>query len=111
MLGMHHFGAIHEQSIAIHTITVGGMGMMILAMISRVSLGHTGRPIQVGVLMKFAFIMMLFAVITRLLAPLLTTHYTRLILLSALLWAMAFGCYVIAYTHIVFSKRIDGRDG
>lgn len=52
-----------------HILTVGGMGGLILAMISRVSLGHTGSPLVVPGLMPFAFMMISFAALIRTLGP------------------------------------------
>src|SRR5690606_19586725 len=36
------------RSVAIHAFTAGAMGILIIGMISRVSLGHTGRPLKLA---------------------------------------------------------------
>ncbi|MEO2268798.1 NnrS family protein [Pseudoalteromonas sp. YIC-656] len=111
LMGAYHFGWLTSISTPIHAITVGGMGLMILAMISRVSLGHTGRMIKASKPMSFAFLLMVVTLLVRLLASLTGTHYSSLILLSAALWAISYALFVIGYGKIVFSARIDGRDG
>jgi len=102
---------LNNASIAFHTITVGGMGMMILAMISRVSLGHTGRFIEVGKIMTMAFIVMVLGIITRALAPAFMADYTIVLLASAILWLIAYGTFVIMYAPVLFKPRVDGSPG
>ncbi|MFY8273856.1 NnrS family protein [Pseudoalteromonas sp. SSDWG2] len=111
LLGLYYLALLSSVSMAYHAITVGGIGMMVLAMISRVSLGHTGRMIKVGPMMTVAFAIMLVTLVIRLLAPALSAYYQTFIMASALLWSIAYGCYVVRYAGIVFRPRIDGRDG
>jgi len=59
LYGLSEISSVVTHSQAIHTLTVGAMGLMILSMISRVSLGHTGRPIEVGKIMTGAFALIL----------------------------------------------------
>ena len=111
LLSWVKFGVMDNASVALHAITVGGMGLMILAMISRVSLGHTGRMIQVGRVMNFAFLCMLAAAIIRVMALGLNMNFTTAILISALLWVCAYGLFVLKYAYVLFSPRIDGGPG
>lgn len=111
MLGLAKINIWFTVSIATHAITVGGMGLMILSMISRVSLGHTGRRIVVGPLMTGAFIFMLLAFITRVFAPLFIDDYLSLIWLSGLFWSVAFGCFLYAYFPVLIKPRVDGKVG
>jgi len=92
------------MSTALHVITVGTIGLMILAMISRVSLGHTGRMLQVKPIITFSFILMVFATLIRVLLPLL--GYPLLAWnISAIAWAVAFSCFVIVYWPILSTPR------
>ena len=111
MMGLAKLQLWLTESLAIHTITVGGMGMMILSMISRVSLGHTGRKILVGPVMATAFILMAFALIIRVFAPFIFSHYPNLILTTGIFWALAYGLFVLIYTPILTRPRIDGAPG
>ena len=102
-------GAV-TSSVAIHLITVGAMGLMILAMMSRVSLGHTGRPLQVHPLITLAFALMAGATLARVLLPMFA-EYLLGWNLSALLWVLAFALFVGIYGPILFAKRLDNRPG
>ncbi|WP_196140913.1 NnrS family protein [Aliikangiella sp. G2MR2-5] len=111
MLGLAQFDVLTNASLAYHAITVGGISWMVLSMISRVSLGHTGRPIQVGRIMLAAFLLMGLAFLTRVIAPLLFDAYSSLVLISSMLWGGAFVTFLIIYTPILFAARVDGGQG
>ncbi len=99
-------------SAALHAYTVGGIGGFVLGMISRVSLGHSGRPLQVSKLMVVAYILMLSAGFLRVLARLLPpAWYHHAIALSGAGWALAFMIFLWIYTPILISPRADGKDG
>lgn len=111
LLGFAKLDDSISLTLAFHALTVGGIGQMVLSMISRVSLGHTGRIILVGKSMAFAFVAMVLASILRVLVPLFSTHYQMVILISATLWVVSYGLFVILYFPILFQRRVDGRDG
>ena len=50
LLGLYELALFSNKSLSVHAITVGGIGLMSLSMMTRVSLGHTGRPIQADTL-------------------------------------------------------------
>ncbi|HYQ38146.1 MAG TPA: NnrS family protein, partial [Pseudomonas sp.] len=50
-----HFGLLSNASLALHALAVGSVGGLILGMVARVSLGHTGRPLQPPAAMAWAF--------------------------------------------------------
>lgn len=111
MLGLQKLAVVSSVSLALHAITVGGIGLMILAMISRVSLGHTGRIISVGKIMTGAFLLMVFTLIIRVIAPAYIPSYQLLILLACISWALAYAIFIFKYTQILFSPRLDGGEG
>ncbi|MCW7456816.1 NnrS family protein [Leptospira bandrabouensis] len=95
-------------SSAIHSLTVGGIGVFIYGMITRVSLGHTGRSIVASPLTVGAYIILNFAVIVRVFFPLFG-KYTWAYHLSGICWILAFSLFIIQYTKILFSPRPDGK--
>ncbi len=96
----------------IHLLAVGTIGGMILAMMSRVALGHTGRPLEVPAYIALAFILVLAAALARAAIPTLWPEQTRLAWqLSGLLWIVAFTCFLVRYTPILTRPRVDGRPG
>lgn len=112
LLAVHYFNGRVSFSTALHALTVGAIGGMILSMISRVSLGHSGRPLQPNKLVSVGFILVLVAALMRSVAtavfPSLTLHFYCV---SALLWALAFFVFVFLYFKILTTPRPDGRTG
>ncbi|MEI8592854.1 NnrS family protein [Photobacterium sp. Hal280] len=99
-------------SIALHVITVGGIGGMILAMVVRVSLGHTGRSLQTGKRILAAFVILIMAVLVRtLLIVIFPGLMQHAYILSALLWAVAFGIFCFVFWPILTQARADGHPG
>ncbi len=105
-------GLAVSHSLALHTLTVGGMGGMILAMMARVSLGHTGRMLVTHPMMSAAFMAMIMAAVCRVAVPLIKPElYVDAVLLAACLWCLGFGCFVAIYFRILTSPRVDGHPG
>lgn len=96
---------------ALHMLTVGAMGGMILAMISRVSLGHTGRMIQTDAFMASAFVSINLAMLVRAFGPSLYSDYQTVIWSTVLLWVLAYGFFLWRYVPILMSARTDGGPG
>ena len=99
--------------LAFHAFSYGGIGIVTLGMMSRVSLGHTGRDIQSPPrVLTLSFILLLVGGVCRVFLPIFDmNHYITWILLSQILWAVAYLIFVIAYAHILTKPRIDGQFG
>jgi len=112
LLAMHFAGFEISLSTAIHSLTAGAMGSLILAMISRVSLGHTGRPLNVHKCIPYAFALIAMAGFSRILVG-----FSPSILggngyiLSAACWVLAYSAYLIVYFRILTTPKPDGRPG
>lgn len=105
------FGLIAAQ-FTIHAFTVGGIGVLTIGMMARVSLGHTARPLKVRSSMAVAFALLnLAAVLRGLLPSLVPLWFSQLILASGILWIAAFLVFVIVYAPILTGPRIDGQPG
>jgi len=95
-----------------HLVTVGGIGGVILAMISRVSLGHTGRMLQPPKLMSLAFASMVVASLVRSFGPWGFPEKTLIFVdISGFFWILAFGLFVAFYGPMLLKPREDGRPG
>ena len=99
--------------LAFHAFSYGGIGIVTLAMMSRVSLGHTGRNIQSPpAVLTLSFVLLVLGGVCRVLLPILDmNHYVTWILLSQILWSVAYLIFVIAYARILIKPRIDGQFG
>lgn len=99
-------------SLASHLLSAGCMGTMILGMIARVSLGHSGRALHVGRRITLAFALVILSAFIRVLLPL---YWPSLTLtgwnLSGWSWIAAYGLFVWVYTPILTRPRADGRPG
>ena len=69
MLGLSYYQVGISFSNALHLITIGAISLMILSMMSRVSLGHTGRTLAIKKIVSFAFILLLSAALIRSFVP------------------------------------------
>jgi uncharacterized protein involved in response to NO len=102
-----------SKFIAIHALAYGGIGIITLGMMARVAVGHTGRNInEPPVTVKYIFAIMILGAIVRVFFPLfLTANYLNWILVSQVLWIIAFTLFVISYAPILIKARIDGQFG
>lgn len=99
-------------SLATHTFTAGAMGVLIYGMITRVSLGHTGRPIRATPLITLGYVLVNLAALVRVLGPLLAPfYYDRILFVSAAFWVLAYGILLAVYAPLFFQVRADGREG
>ncbi len=110
LLGTSYITHDISFSSAIHTITVGTIGTMIIAMMSRVSLGHTGRPLQINTVISLSFLLLLSATLFRVLFPLIGWLMQGYIF-SAACWAIGFSIFIYYYAPILMRARPDGRSG
>jgi uncharacterized protein involved in response to NO len=96
----------------IHAFTVGGIGVLTIGMMARVSLGHTGRPLKVESSMVVAFILINVAAVLRGLLPsIFPLWFSQLVFLSGIMWIAAFLMFAIVYAPILSQPRIDGQPG
>ena len=102
-------GWLSNVSLAYHALALGCVGGAILAMLARVSLGHTGRPLQPPAAIGWAFAMLQLGALARVLlvpfAPMLGLG------LSSLLWMAAFALFLRYYAAMFWTARVDGQPG
>lgn len=104
--------ALVQPSLSLHAFTVGGIGVLTLGMMARVSLGHTGRALRVSNAMAIAFILLNAAALIRVLLPIaLPDWYGTLVYLSTLFWLAAFALFIYVYSPMLTTARIDGQTG
>ena len=97
---------------ALHAFTVGAIGTMTLGMMSRVTLGHTGRRIVAAPPTVVAYALVLAAAFLRVLAPMASGEgYLGLLMFSGMLWTAAFLIFAAVYAPILARPRADGRPG
>jgi uncharacterized protein involved in response to NO len=93
-------------SSAIHALTAGAVGTMTLAVMTRASLGHTGRSIASDRSTGAIYALVTFGAVFRVAAPLLDSIYTPLLVAGGILWSAAFALFVVVYGPMLVSKRV-----
>jgi uncharacterized protein involved in response to NO len=96
---------------ALHGLAIGAVGTMTMAVMSRATLGHTGRPLEAPRLATFGYLLISGAALVRLAAPLLPDLYLPALLTSASLWSAAWLSFLAAFGSALIRPRIDGRPG
>ena len=95
-----------------HALGAGAAATMILAVMSRASLGHTGRPLVVARPIAWAYGFVIAAAAVRVFGPVaLPLDYAYIIVCAGTLWLVAFFLYVWAYTPILLRPRADCKPG
>ncbi|MBP2280771.1 uncharacterized protein involved in response to NO [Psychrobacter sp. PL19] len=103
----------YNHSIAVHGLSIAGVGMMTLAMMARVSLGHTGRSIHTPpktVTVMFGLMVLTF--ISRVLLPIVDMdNYLLWIMIAQGAWIACFTLFCISYLPMLARPRPDGLFG
>ena len=103
--------AINTTSM-IHLAAIAGIGGVILAMISRVSLGHTGRSLNPSKWMNVAFLATAISGVVRVIFPYLMPDLILMAYwISVLFWCCAFSLFILLYAKMLLSARVDKRPG
>lgn len=94
----------------LHVFTAGTIGTFAAGMMTRVSMGHTGRPIRAGKTVLAVFILITSAAVVRNLPVRdMAGMYSNILLVSALLWMSAFLLLFLFIAPMVFRPRVAGR--
>jgi uncharacterized protein involved in response to NO len=103
LLGLAILGWPSLFGSGIHALSYGAIGTLILGVAARVSLGHTGRPLQAFPSMALAFGLVTVGTLARVFAPL----GGGLMMLSVLLWVAAYAVFLAKYAPILLSPRFQ----
>jgi uncharacterized protein involved in response to NO len=106
--GASAFGALPETA-ALHALTIGAVGTMMMAVMSRAALGHTGRKLVAHPVTVAAYALVSFAALLRLVAG-IDSGVTPLAI-SGVAWSLAFVLFLGVYAPILVRPRVDGQPG
>lgn len=104
-LGLFVVYSIDQPDIPVHILTVGAFSTMIVAVMTRASLGHTGRKLIASKLTIAAYICINLSVITRILAAYVESLNMPLLHISATAWILCFVLFIIQYAPYFFMKK------
>lgn len=105
LLGLSILGAGVPLASAIHALTAGAIGIMILAVMPRVTLGHTGRDLCANHATVAIFVLINAAGIARVCASWHPNGMMILLALSAACWITAFGLFEIVYGPMLLTRQ------
>lgn len=92
---------------ATHALTAGAIGGMTLAVMSRATLGHTGRPLHAGPGLTIAYVLVTLAALARIAAPLAGAMQVVLLTVAALAWTGAFLVFLGVCGPMLLIRRAD----
>lgn len=93
-----------------HAFGTGAIGTMVLAVMSRASLGHTGRRLIAPRTIVGAYYLVTLATVLRVIAPFLApAYYPPLLLAAGLAWAGAFLLFALVYAPILTTPRVHTK--
>ncbi len=104
--------AVVPAAASTHALTIGAMGSLMLAMMMRSALGHTGRALVAGRAECVAFALAQLAAAVRVLgAAVPGLPYRETAVIAGTLWSLAFAVFLVRYWPILTRARVDGRPG
>ncbi len=108
LLGVNGVYELLPATAALHALTVGAIGTMTLAVMTRASLGHTGRPLAAGPGTRTIYVLITIAALVRVLAPLAGGQTELALWLAGAAWSGAFGLFALLYGRALASPHAEG---
>ena len=91
---------------ALHVLTTGAVGVMILAIMTRASLGHTGHPLHADRVTVIIYVLVNAGAVLRVAAPLLPLDYSVAIAVAGGVWSAAFLLFATRYGPWLVTPRL-----
>lgn len=92
----------------LHALSAGAIGTMTLAIMTRATLGHTGRDLTADRITLVLFGLVQAGALLRVVAPVLPVAYGDTLAVAALLWGGAFLLFVWRYGPMLVGPRATG---
>ncbi|NMM38245.1 MAG: NnrS family protein [Glaciimonas sp.] len=97
---------------AFHVLAIGSMAGLIMGMMTRTTLGHTGRPLKAGRNEVLMYVLIQIGVVARFCAAINTTGLRDgALVVAAASWSTAFVFFLIIYGPYLYRPRLDGKEG
>jgi uncharacterized protein involved in response to NO len=106
LLGLAIVAPAHIPNAAgMHALTAGAFGVMTLAVMTRASLGHTGRPLTASPSISLIYLLVNLGAAVRTASPFFPDAYLFLLAIAALAWSGAFAVFVAVYAPLLLRPR------
>lgn len=96
-------------SLALHALTAGAAGVMPLAVMTRATLGHTGRELRADAPTVAIYLLINLGAVARLAAGFMPAYYVSAVTVAALLWSGAFLLFAAVYGRYLAAPRPSAR--
>ncbi|NQU58613.1 MAG: NnrS family protein [Rhodospirillales bacterium] len=107
LLAAANFSDAVERDAGIHALTAGAMGTMVLGMMTRVALGHSGRDLKVSTAIVAAYLMVILGALLRVVVTMVSSdNISDLIAVAGLLWVGGYVVFTIVYWPILTRPRL-----
>ena len=111
LIGLAQLGVL-PRTAGIHALAIGATGGLIIGMITRTALGHTGRMLVAGPVEAAAYVLVQLAVVIRVLTVVaIPAAAVGGVHAAATVWSLGFGLYLWRYTPFLLRARVDGKAG
>ena len=97
---------LNMPNLGIHALTTGAMANMIVAVMTRATLGHSGQPLKTNIMTNVTYVSVWLAGLTRVTSFFMTDNYLGWVQTSATLWVIGFLAFTIGYSKYFFKPRI-----
>jgi uncharacterized protein involved in response to NO len=94
------------QTAGFHAWMVGAVGVLTIAVMTRASLGHTGRQLTADRVTQLIYLMVIVAGCVRIAAALFPAWSIPLLYVAGIAWTLAFAGFVVAYARVLFRPRL-----
>jgi uncharacterized protein involved in response to NO len=95
----------------LHLQGAGALALMIVAVMTRATLGHTGRDLVAVPATVAAYVLLPLAALTRAFGPALTAETLAPLAVAGTFWLAASGLFLFTYAPILLRPRADGKPG
>lgn len=102
-VGLSEIGLLSGPS-ALHVLTVGAVGLMTFSVMTRASLGHTGRPLTASASVSAAYLALTLSAIIRPFAEAIPEHYHLLLAIAGGAWLVAFSLFLAEYGPMLLTR-------
>ncbi len=99
LVGLAALG-LYPAPAALHAWTIGAVGGMTMAVMTRASLGHSGRPVTASGMTIAAFALLHTAALSRVLDGMVSVEGLNLVTIAGLCWIAAYALYVFEYAPV-----------
>ena len=107
ILGGSSLGLGLRQEDAVHALTTGAVGTMTLAIMTRASLGHTGRPRHAGPMTVMIYVLVNLGAILRVFGPATDLSTPLVLTLAAMAWSGAYLLFALVYGPFLLRQSLD----